>query len=75
MDRMYDRKSVEDIFTYQAPHEHDILVYQNLREMAKRFGIFIIEHCPDCHDRDVAIDKLREVIFWLNSSIALRQDK
>jgi hypothetical protein len=43
--------------------------------MAKRFGMFIIDHCPICEERDESINKLREVIFWVNASIALREGK
>ncbi|OGU55463.1 MAG: hypothetical protein A2V66_11850, partial [Ignavibacteria bacterium RBG_13_36_8] len=61
--------------TYQPPKEYDIQVYENIREMAKRFGLFILDHCPNCQETNEAIIKLREMVMWINAAIALREGK
>lgn len=64
------RKLLDGFFTYQPPKGEDILTYQNIREMAKRFAAHIENHCPDNPDKEIALTKLRETVMWANSSIA-----
>ncbi len=63
--------SVEDIFTFHPPTTEQIKYYVAIREKAKEFAQLILDVCPPCADRTVAIRRLREVVMVANASIAL----
>jgi len=62
---------IDKIFSYQRPKEGQPEKYEMLRAQAKGMARLIDDLCPDSPDKDMAINKLREVIMWANASIAL----
>lgn len=59
------------IFTYHAPDDAKQAKYAELRSVAHLLAKSIMTRCPDCPDRFIAINKVREAVMWANSSIAL----
>jgi hypothetical protein len=61
---------LDNVFTY-----HDdpakIPKYIAVRAAAKELARIILENCPDCADRAVAIRQVREVAMTANAAIAL----
>lgn len=68
----HDRTVVDNYFKYHKPIEgsNQGERYSSLRESARQFAHQIIMQCPSGDDRTVAIQKLREVVFIANASIA-----
>lgn len=62
---------IESLFTFHPPTGTQPLRYTAVRAAAKVFAATILENCPSCADRTVAIRKLREVVMIANASIAL----
>lgn len=66
-------KQLDEIFTYHAPHSGQPQRYERIRNMARQYSELIIVLCPASHERDVAVDRLREVVMWANASIAVNE--
>lgn len=64
-------ENLHDIFTFHAPLPPQIKSYAEIRNAAEDFARVILENCPDCADRSVAIRKIRETVMVANASIAL----
>lgn len=61
------------IFTYQSPHGDQAARYARIRVLAHHYAELIHMLCPESHERDIAIDKLRETVMWANASIACNE--
>jgi hypothetical protein len=68
---MYDRWTIEQIFTYHKPEEFQIPQFQAIRDKAKELAITIIDNTPICPEQMRAIDRLAEAVMIANQSIAL----
>lgn len=62
---------LEALFTHHAPKSDQLDRYIRVREAAKAFAQVVLDNCPPCADRSVAIRKIREAVFVANASIAL----
>jgi hypothetical protein len=62
---------IENIFTYHAPTQSQLVGYQNIREAAKILANAIINNTPAGADQTSAIRKVREAVFTANAGIAL----
>lgn len=65
-------EKLDNIFSYHAPTESDIVKYKNIREAGKALAKAIIENTPGCADQSAAIRKVRESVMTANAAIALR---
>ncbi len=65
-----DQKDIDNRFTYHAPMESQIKTYQDVRNIAKEFAMFLNESCPESREKSLAVTRLEEVVFWANASIA-----
>ena len=63
-------KELENYFSYHAPTQEQIEIYQHLRQEAKAFAYTLLALVPPGPDRTVAIRKLREVVMVANQAIA-----
>lgn len=67
---MTKSEQIENSFTYHAPKGDQAKRYETMREMAKRFAIFIVANTPESREQSLAITKLDEVVMWANASVA-----
>ena len=42
--------------------------------LAKKLATLIVNACPECRERAVALTNLEQAIFWANASIARREN-
>lgn len=68
---MITPEDVEEMFTYHAPKENQIPLYEDIRRDAKLLAHTILRCTPGCADQSAAIRLLREVVMTANASIAL----
>jgi len=61
---------MEKRFTYHAPTQPK--KYVEMRGEAKLFAMVIEDLCPDSREKDLAITKIEEAVFWANAAIARR---
>ena len=61
---------IEHVFVYHPPQDNQVNVYQNIREMGKRFAQYLDNHIPEGEEKKIAIEKLREVVMWSNAAVA-----
>ncbi len=57
-------------FTYHAPFGDQSQRYEGIRYLAGELGRELLGLCPSSHELEVALDRLNEVVFWANASIA-----
>ena len=65
------RKQQDAIFTYHTPKPGQPEQYQLLRDTAKQLAFLILDTVPPSTEQQVALNKLREVVMWANSGIAI----
>ena len=61
---------LENRFTYHAPKPGQPQTYQGLRSAALGLAKLIEASCPDSPERNLALVRLDETVFWANASIA-----
>lgn len=61
---------VEEWFDPPAPTEVQVQAVQNLQAMGKQVGGYICGSCPASTERTLALDKLRECVFWAQQAVA-----
>lgn len=57
-------------FTYHPPKEGQTEKYITIRNEAKLLAHVIDGICPNSREKDIAITKLEEAVFWANAAIA-----
>ena len=67
---MFDKKTMENNFSYHAPKPGQPEKYGKLRQKGKELAYLIAELCPDSREKSLAVTKLEEAIMWANASIA-----
>lgn len=62
---------IENWFTYHKPQsEKEIEDYEKIRQGGKAFALVIFTNVPPCEEKNLAIQKLREVVMMANAAIA-----
>lgn len=62
--------------TNQPPRGPEIIErFETMRIPAKEFGHTILDVCPDCPERTLALWKLQEAVMWATKAIAIHQDQ
>ncbi len=64
--------ALKDIFSYHAPQDTDVAVYNKLRNGALEFARVVMEECPPGADRMAAVRKIREAVMTANAAVALK---
>jgi len=64
------KDELDRFFTYHPPVHADIDKFTRIRREAYNLAHVIFQDAPDGRDRDLAIEKLREVVMWANAAIA-----
>lgn len=57
-------------FAYHAPDTAKRLHHESIRDACKELALLINEAAPDSREKEAAITKLEDVMFWTNASIA-----
>lgn len=69
-----DDAAITDIFSYHAPSGPQVAqCHEVVRGILKTSALSLMRLVPDCPERQVAIDKLREAMMWANAGIAVHQ--
>lgn len=63
---------LDDVFTYHAPDEVDLLAYGRIRKSAKDLVRTIVQNTERCADQTAAIRKVREAVMTANAARALK---
>lgn len=64
---------LDEVFTHHPPKdEQTVQKYRAIRSAAREFAQVVVDNCPPCADRTVAIRKIRGAVFVANASIALK---
>ena len=70
----YKRADVEKWFTRRAPTEGQKNCYQGIHDEGRKFALYLMDTLPPGRSRDLALDRLQEVIHWGETSIARDAD-
>lgn len=61
--------------TNQPPRDDSVVArFEELRIPAKDLGHVILDMCPACPERDIALVRLAETVMWATKAIAVNQD-
>lgn len=60
-------------FTHHPPKGDQSQRYQAIRDRARNLAVFIDENAPDSREKDEALTRLEEAVFWVNAAIARRE--
>ncbi len=63
----------ENIYTYHAPTDDQVVRYKAIREKAKSLAELLDHFCPPSRERSLAQTKLQEAVMWANASIAINE--
>lgn len=67
-------EDVRDAFAFHPPKDETVsAMHSEARAEALQFAHWILENLPPCDERDTAIEKVREAMFWTNAGIACNQ--
>lgn len=63
--------ALDNWFTHHPPESPGVVaVYQSIRNGGRELAEVIADECPAGRERDIALDKVREAVFWGNAAIA-----
>ena len=66
-----DKEVIKKRFTYYPPKGLQPQTYEAIRSTACNFANFINNTCPqDSYEKQQAIMKIEEAVFWANAAIA-----
>jgi hypothetical protein len=65
------KDNIHEVVQYHAPDTDGLAKIAALRVAAEIFARDILNHCPECADRTVALRAVREALLWANASVAL----
>jgi hypothetical protein len=65
-----NKKDFTKIFIYHPPKGNQSERYVKIRIMGKEMALLIDLLCPDSREKDIAIMKIEESVFWANAAIA-----
>lgn len=61
---------LDNRFTYHPPKGNQADIYQQVREGAKAFAVFLNEIVPECREKSLAMTNLEQAVMWANAGIA-----
>ena len=71
---MADRERLEHSLTNHPPADDAVIgKFDQVRTIAKAFGVVVLEVCPASRERSLAITKLEESVMWAVKAIACNQ--
>lgn len=71
-----DHDHLDFVLTNQPPRGPEVVErFETLRIPAKELGHTILDVCPECAERTLAIRKLEEAVMWATKAVAVHQDQ
>ncbi len=70
----YHGSDLDNTFTYHAPKTGQTDRYEVIRDIQRQFAEALGRLCPQSRELDNAMDRLNEVGFWANASIARNEE-
>lgn len=65
---------LEDMFTFHPPKDETVSqLHSEVRSVLLNAAVDVFTLVPNSHERDVAIAKIREAMFWSNAAVACNQ--
>jgi len=64
-------ENVKDVVYWHKQNRHQIERMEAIATKTEELLVMILNNCPECADRSVAISRVREARMWANSAIAL----
>lgn len=61
----------EYVFSHHHASPEKLVHYEQIHAGAKQFARVILEHVPDCHDRDAVLQLLREASMLACAAVSL----
>lgn len=63
---------VKNAFTYHPAVEAEGQAerYDDIREEARQYALFLLENCPPSRELSLALTNLEQAVFWANAAIA-----
>jgi hypothetical protein len=65
-----DAADLANRFTYHAPQNGQVDLYQQIRDAAHELAKLLDASCPDSREKSLAITHLEDAVMWANASIA-----
>lgn len=65
-----NHEEIKNNFTYHTPKGGQVQIYEQIRNTAHSFALFLNDKCPEGREKAIALTKLEEAVFWANASIA-----
>jgi hypothetical protein len=66
-----DQETIREVFSYKPANDYQIGQMNRVREKAREFAVLLLETCPRCPDRSVALRRVREAMMTANAAIVL----
>lgn len=61
---------IQNDFTYHPPKGDQTTRYENIRNQAKEFALFLTANTPAGREQSLALTNLEQTVFWANAAIA-----
>lgn len=65
-----EREEIDRRFTHHELRDGQTELYEAIRHIARDMAMCIRDLCPDCHEKQVAMDALDASVFFANAAIA-----
>ncbi|GAA2321856.1 hypothetical protein GCM10010149_88680 [Nonomuraea roseoviolacea subsp. roseoviolacea] len=66
-----NQQKLDDVFSYHPPSNHMIAgSHEAIRDGCKALSAILNTYVPEGHEKEKAIDALREAMYWSNAGIA-----
>uniref|UniRef100_A0A6M3IMQ8 Acb2/Tad1 hairpin domain-containing protein n=1 Tax=viral metagenome TaxID=1070528 RepID=A0A6M3IMQ8_9ZZZZ len=62
-------------FTYHPPKGTQANRYENIRDKALMFAMFLVAQTPESREQALALTHLDLVVMWANAAIARRENE
>lgn len=71
-----DEAELHDLFSHHPPsHDGIVRAHDHMRGYAEALAAYIAKTCPESPERNNALDKVQEAMFWGNAAIARHQNR
>lgn len=72
-DQLFEKLWSDRVKHHPSKHDGIIAKHEDFREAVFKMGLIINTLVPNCQEKDLALTKLEEVMFWGNAGIARNQ--
>jgi len=67
-----NQAKLDNVFAFHPPATtYEVAAHEGVREGCRSLSEILNTLVPDCHEKTIAMDKLREVMHWANAGIAV----